>query len=215
MAGRKANNREARRAHLQDGGQQTAKRRGKHGGALRRAVDDGARAPVAVLVGVGSPATIKMQQPRADRFDEAKAAVFFAHLSETSNVTNSAKAADVSLETVYAKRRRDPEFARRWAQAKSDAVADLEMLALAQGRFGREIIVVETPHKDGVIERKTRHYEASVTLQRLGRSGLLALASDDVEQVSEAAAEQRARVDAAILLLADEMRATLRADHER
>jgi hypothetical protein len=117
------------------------------------------------------------------------------------------------LQTVYAKRRRDPDFARRWDQAKADAVADLEMRALAQGRFGREVVVEQRASEDGqMVTRRTRHDEASLTLQRIGRSGLVRIGSEDAEREAEAMAERQARVEAAVLLLSQGMREILGTD---
>ena len=166
-----------------------------------------------VLVGSGPGQTPQLRAARADRFDEDKQAAFFAHLTETCNVTGATRAAGVCLQTVYAKRRRDPDFARRWDQAKADAVADLEMRALAQGRFGREVVVEQRASEDGqMVTRRTRHDEASLTLLRIGRIGLVRIGSEDAEREAEAMAERQARVEAAVLLLSQGVREILGAD---
>lgn len=178
--------------------------------ALRVAGDTG-DGPVAVLVGGDTGQERQMRAPRPDRFDEARQADFFAHLSETSNVMASAREAGVGVQTVYNKRRRDPDFARRWEQAKGDAIADLEMRALAQGRFGREVVIEQRTSDDGQsVTRRTRHDEASLTLQRIGgRGAMLRIGSEDAEREAEVVAERRARVEAAILLLSDGVREIL------
>ena len=179
--------------------------------ALRVAGDTG-DGPQAVLVGGDAGQQRQMRAPRPDRFDEARQADFFAHLSETSNVMASARAVGVTVQTVYTKRRRDPDFARRWEQAKGDAVADLEMRALAQGRFGREVVIEQLTSDDGhAVTRRTRHDEASLTLQRMGRTALIRIGSEDAEREAEAAAERQARVEAAVLLLSDGVREILAA----
>lgn len=172
------------------------------------------RAPATVLERAGSAEALQMRRPRPNAFDAEKRAVFFASLTETSNVTASAELAGVSLETVYSWRRRYPEFAQQWEQAKADAVADLEMRALAQGRFGRKVEVTLRKVSDNEASRVSRHDEASLTLQRLGRYGLakgpMALAaSEDADREAARAAEHRARVEAAIGLLADGIKAIL------
>lgn len=193
--------------------------RAKSGRATGQASSSAAKADQparTVLVGVDAGQQRQMRAPRQDRFDEAMQAQFFVTLGETSNVMASARAVGVCVQTVYNKRRRDADFALRWEQAKADAMADLEMRALAQGRFGREVVVEERASKDGrAVTRRTRHDEASLTLQRIGgRGALLRIGSEDAEREAEAAAERQARVEAAILLLSDGVREILRApDH--
>jgi transposase-like protein len=162
----------------------------------------------------GSEAALQMRRPHANAFNAEKRAIFFASLTETSNVTVSAELAGVSLETVYGWRRRYPEFAQRWEQAKADAVADLEMRALAQGRFGRKVEVTLRKVDDTKSSRVSRHDEASLTLQRLGRYGLGkgplgVAASEDADREEARASEHRARVEAAIGLLAEGIKAIL------
>lgn len=187
-------------------GHRERKRRSRKGPA--------SRAPATVLERAGSAEALQMRRPRPNAFDADKQALFFASLTETSNVTASAELAGVSLETVYGWRRRYPEFAQRWEQAKADAVADLEMRALAQGRFGRKVEVTLRTVDDSETSRVSYHDEASLTLQRLGRcrsgNGPMALAaSEDADRQAAREAEHRARVEAAISLLADAMKAIL------
>lgn len=191
-----------------------AKTKNKRGPCGRDASQSGKRQrSKTVLVGVGPDQAPQLRAARPDRFDEEKQAAFFADLTETCNVTGAAKSAGVCVQTVYNKRRRDPDFARRWDQAKGDAVADLEMRALAQGRFGREVVVEQRATEDGqVLTRRTRHDEASLTLQRIGRSGLVRIGSEDAEREAEAMAERQARVEAAVQLLSQGVREILGAD---
>lgn len=63
---------------------------------------------------------------------------FLVALAETSNVAAAAKAADVSLSTIYQLRREDPEIARRWYAALAEGYDNLEMELLGRLRGGAE-----------------------------------------------------------------------------
>lgn len=62
---------------------------------------------------------------------------FLARLAETSNVSVSAAEADLSTASVYARRRSDPGFARRWFDALAEGYDRLEMDLLERLRTGR------------------------------------------------------------------------------
>jgi hypothetical protein len=62
---------------------------------------------------------------------------FLAALAESSNVTGSADAADITVGYVYKLRRIDPAFAARWRQALLEGYEHLEMETLCHLR-GRE-----------------------------------------------------------------------------
>ena len=175
---------------------------------------DGAQSST-ILYGGANAAARQLRRPPVDWCSDAKTDRFFAHLSATSNVRASAEAAGMGESTVHKLRRRDPEFDRRWQQAKSDAMADLEMRAFAEGRFGRTSTVIQSTDAKGVSTRETRHEDAALTYVRLARHGLSAAASDDADRVAEAEAIHRARVEAAMRLMADSMRAILRGDHDK
>ncbi|MEW9854656.1 hypothetical protein [Novosphingobium sp. M1R2S20] len=59
-----------------------------------------------------------------------------AHLAATSNVTASAKAAEVTTARAYEARRRDPEFYREWQEALCEGYEHLEMALLHRLREG-------------------------------------------------------------------------------
>ena len=61
---------------------------------------------------------------------------FLKGLAETSNVTASAKAADIALSWVYKTRREDADFAHRWLQALCEGYDNLEMDLLHRLRSG-------------------------------------------------------------------------------
>ena len=62
--------------------------------------------------------------------------VFLEKLAETSNVTAAAKWAHVATSQVYASRRGEPEFARKWQAALCEGYDNLEMDLLHRLRTG-------------------------------------------------------------------------------
>ena len=73
--------------------------------------------------------------PRAPR-NAAKIERFIEELAITSNVAAAAAVADLPTGKVYALRRTDPEFARRWYAALAEGYDNLEMELLAHLRGG-------------------------------------------------------------------------------
>ena len=63
--------------------------------------------------------------------------IFIAKLGETSNVSEAAEAADISVSWVYKTRRADPAFARRWSEALCEGYDNLEMELLHRLRTGQ------------------------------------------------------------------------------
>jgi hypothetical protein len=61
---------------------------------------------------------------------------FLANLADTSNVSASADAAQISLSWVYKTRREDPQFARQWFAALCEGYDNLEMDLLHRLRSG-------------------------------------------------------------------------------
>jgi hypothetical protein len=72
------------------------------------------------------------QRPDSARLNAATRKQFLAHLSETSNVSASARFAGISGRAVYAERRRSPAFRGEWAQALIEGYARLETELLAE-----------------------------------------------------------------------------------
>ncbi len=71
-------------------------------------------------------------------YDDKRKLKFLKNLSISSHVTASAKAAGVSLSTVYLWRNRDPEFQCRWAEALAAGYELLEIELLDRARNGSE-----------------------------------------------------------------------------
>lgn len=74
----------------------------------------------------------KPAQKHSLRLNASKRSVFFAQLSETANVTASARAAGTSSSAVYAERRRSGQFRDAWSEALSEGYAKLEADLLAE-----------------------------------------------------------------------------------
>mgnify|MGYP003628460064 CR=1 FL=1 len=79
--------------------------------------------------------------PKSDStgfYDDKRKLRFLKNLSTSSHVTSSAKAANVSLSTIYSWRKRDPEFHNQWMQALAAGYELLEMELLDRARNGTE-----------------------------------------------------------------------------
>ena len=68
----------------------------------------------------------KIKAAPVPRLNASTRKAFLAHLAETSNVAASTRFADISKSSVYAERRRLPEFRAGWAVALSEGYARLE-----------------------------------------------------------------------------------------
>lgn len=74
----------------------------------------------------------KLEKPEKRVWNKVSREKFLGHLAETSNVTASAKAAAMTASSVYALRRRSPEFRNLWAEALAEGYARLEAELLRQ-----------------------------------------------------------------------------------
>jgi hypothetical protein len=75
---------------------------------------------------------------RKDGWTAQRRKTFMETLAATCNVSEAARAAGMNLSSAYYQKRRDPGFAREWAQALSVGYAELEALLLRQALFGTE-----------------------------------------------------------------------------
>ncbi|MGZ8287021.1 MAG: hypothetical protein ACXW27_13830 [Allosphingosinicella sp.] len=88
----------------------------------------------------------RVQVRKAPRgsFGEAARQVFLDHLAGCANVKAAAAAAGVGVTTVYEARRRDPEFARQWAEALEIGVSTLKALLVEKAALGLGYVPGET-----------------------------------------------------------------------
>lgn len=67
-----------------------------------------------------------------NRFNAATRKSFLGHLARTANVAASARVAGISSDTVYAARRRLPDFRTEWSEALAEGYVRLETELLAE-----------------------------------------------------------------------------------
>jgi hypothetical protein len=86
---------------------------------------------------MGNTAVPASQPPRVKQAEEKRwRKTFLATLAATSNVTASAKAAQVSTTRAYDARRKDAAFYRAWQEALCEGYEHLEMSLLQRLREG-------------------------------------------------------------------------------
>lgn len=97
--------------------------------------------------------------------------VFLAALAETSNVTQSAEQASISLSTVYTRRRTNREFREQWHTALCEGYDFLEMDVLRRLRAG-DLSVPEGGKFDfGTALRILSAHRVTVGAERARQSG--------------------------------------------
>lgn len=104
--------------------------------------------------GAGSGA--QLRAVRKDGWTVERRRVFMETLAATCNVSEAARAAGKNLSSAYYQKRRDPGFAREWAQAMSIGYAELEALLLRQSLFGSEVEEVVLDPEGMVKSRKVK-----------------------------------------------------------
>jgi hypothetical protein len=112
--------------------------------------------------------------------------VFLERLAETSNVTASCEWAHIGTSQVYASRRAEPEFARKWQAALCEGYDNLEMELLYRLRAG------DTGEAGG------KKFEYAVALRLLGahrESAARERAMRDNEDADVVLAEIDAKLD--------------------
>lgn len=135
----------------------------------------------------GSRSRLAAAKPTFARWSK----VFLAELATSSNVTASARKAEVPVATVYETRRRNPEFNRAWQQALCEGYDHLEMELLHRLRTGE--IKRATGAKVGV-----RTFENAVALRQLAAhkdSVARQRAIRDNETAAEVVASINAKLD--------------------
>lgn len=112
------------------------------------------------VAGGGKP---KLRKVTKRDWTKAKEEAFLSALADTCNVTQSARAAGVSVPGVYRRRRGNAAFRAGWAEAIANAYQRLELVMLERALNGTEKIVVR---KDGSEERM-RDYPNQVAMNLL------------------------------------------------
>lgn len=83
-----------------------------------------------------APGHLKGADDPDDAEDTSWRGVFLGALIETANVTTAAERADVGRATVYDHRKRDPDFAKAWDEAKEIGADALEDEAVRRAKEG-------------------------------------------------------------------------------
>ena len=94
---------------------------------------DGARDGAFESIRRGADGRLKIQAQGKRRWSVAAEDVFFAVLRESGNIAASARAAGVSRESVWKRRRRWPAFARRFEETMDEAEVVLEFRVACVG----------------------------------------------------------------------------------
>ena len=130
----------------------------------------------------------KRRAARAMDWTPAKQKRFIDALTESCNVTLSAKKARVSLTTVYRRRASDATFRAEWARAVSVGYSQLEMMLLERALHGVEKPVSAKAGEAGVM----RHYDdrTALALLKLHRDGAAA-AEQEVDSAEHEEAVER------------------------
>lgn len=115
-------------------------------------------------------ATPKMKR-RKKAISAKQYEVFFATLAETCNVKRSCKAAGISPQRCYEKRKDDAGFRQRWGEALAAGYAKLEMVLLERALVGSVKTTTVTDSKDQVdVSTKTtkvREYNNALAMSLL------------------------------------------------
>lgn len=113
--------------------------------------------------GVGA----QLRPTRKDGWTEKRRKTFMETLAATCNVSEAARVAGMTLSSAYYQKRRDPGFAREWAQALSIGYCELEALLLRQALFGTEEEEVVLDAEGMVKSRKVKRGHPNVVAVRL------------------------------------------------
>jgi hypothetical protein len=87
----------------------------------------------------------QVRKSREKGWTKTRRKKFLEVLQATANVTEAARALDITTSAVYQFRNRDAGFRKEWADALETGFAELEMALMRQCRFGTE--VTETVRK--------------------------------------------------------------------
>jgi len=132
---------------------------------------------------------VKVRRASPSTWTKAKTAMFLATLAETCNVVRAAKAAGVSTNYAYRRRKMDAAFRGGWAAAIAEGYAKLELVLLDRALNGKIKIVRTKGGKDARI----REYSDTLALALL-KGHRESAAEADYEQDADEVAEARERI---------------------
>lgn len=138
------------------------------------------------------------------RLDKHWRRTFLTTLAETSNVRFACEQAGVPPSTVYDLRRRDPDFAAKWADALCEGYDNLEMEMLHRLRSGEQ--PDDPKFNYPVAFRMLQQHREAVTREKARRANVTARSVR--ASLDRKVAEMRA------LILADELAAKKEAERD-
>lgn len=100
---------------------------------------------------------------RTDGWTAKRRALFLETLADTANVREAARVAGMGKTAAYGYRRRNPGFAKAWAQALDVAFDELGTLLLRHALFGTEQVEITEDEKGEIKARKVKR-EIPLTL---------------------------------------------------
>jgi hypothetical protein len=109
----------------------------------------------------------QLRAVRKDGWTAERRKIFMETLAATCNVSEAARVAGKNLSSAYYQKRRDPGFAREWAQALNIGYAELEALLLRQSLFGTEEEEVTLDAEGMVKSRKVKRGHPNAVAVRL------------------------------------------------
>ncbi len=153
-----------------------------------------------------SSAGVPARAPAGTPKNRAWMAPFLSALAETSNVARAARLAGVAASTAYDARRKQREFARKWADALCEGYDNLEMELLGRLRQGE--VKPAAGAKKGV-----RSFDNAVAI-RLLMAHREAAGQEKAMRANVSAAEIRASINRKIADLRSQVEADSKAAAE-
>jgi hypothetical protein len=154
------------------------------------------------VVRVTRTGQVQLRKERSDAFTQDRQDAFFARLADTCNVTEAARHVGATRQTVWKWRRKDKEFAQRYAMVLADAYADLQMRLIAMVRDGVTGEQWEETGADGVVRLRYRRDTPGQIRMLLQQHQA---AQSAAEPPAEAARAARETLDELIQRLRDRM----------
>lgn len=121
------------------------------------------------------------------RLNAAMRKVFLAHLSETANVSASARAIGVGTSSIYAERRRSAVFRTAWSAALQEGYARLEADMLHDA-----LTSPSAKTSDATLKARTQKDRLRLALLAMHRTSVKAATNTSLPNVHEAAAPTKA-----------------------
>ncbi len=136
--------------------------------------------------------------PTSSGMTSAQMRAFLNHLSETANVSQSAKAAEVSSSLAYRTRMARPTFKKAWEAALGEGYARLEAYLVSEA-----LVQANGTTSDTTIKSRAQKYRLGLSLLSLHRATVRGEVKIAAPAPKESAAKARARLAAKLDALLD------------